>query len=289
MKGWKIAPGIVVLLASMLLVGSVFGQEEPEEDDGGLFDLFPGMDPEDMEMVLELDFKDVDNAELIMTMEMDMGEYASFFRGMIDAAGDGDGEVEEEEITGLEGLFEEDEMEDGFLGLEILVDNKTAQKEFDSGWTGLLGDVNSTEPIGMYASIEYTWTIEESDIHTIILRSMESEEEWEDENYTIEYETENNETGSDFSMTFRISFPDGWTVDIDSVVPLFMADFVTEDGNSIELTAEDIENMEEPEGDIVSFDLIKGDPEDSPLPLWIPVSALLIGTISVGLLRRRRH
>jgi hypothetical protein len=296
MKVWKITPGIVILMVSLFLIGPAMGQVEPpeEEDEGGIFDLLPDMDPEDMEMKMEIEFDDIDHAVFTMSVELELGIFLGVMKGYLDS--DHDGEVEEEEIADLEGLFDGEDMEDGFLGLTILIDNKTAQMTFDSGWTGLLGDVNDTGPIGMFATIDYSWDVEESGSHTIILRPIDEddeyeewEDEYEDENNTIEYEDEANESGLDLPVSFTISLPDGWSVDIDSVIPTFMAEFVTDDGDSIVLTSQDIQDLGDPEGDIVSFQLVKGDTEDSPLPLWLPVGALLIGALSVGLLRRRRH
>ena len=222
----------------------------------------------------------------------------AMLRGFLD--NDSDGMIEEEEIAELGGLFDEDEAEEGFFGLQILVDNETAQTEVETGWTGLLGPVESDEPIGMFATTRYTWTIDDSlDRHRITLRPIDDqdEEEWDDEEFNWtddddEWMDDDNWTDDDdddmpFNMTFLIKFPSGWEIDLETVEPEMMKQFVNDDGY-IELTPDNIEDIGEPEGDIVTFEVVKGT-DDSPLPFWIPISAMLVSALSIGLLRRRRH
>jgi hypothetical protein len=204
----------------------------------------------------------------------------------------------------LDDPFDGSDMEDGPLGLMILIDNQTADVEFEGGWTGILGDVDSEEPIGMYALTTYTWDIDESlERHTITLRPNEYNESEEvedpppvevpdDENWTVGDDDDENWTVGDddeempFNMNFVINLPKGWKIDGESVEPETMKQFMKDD-DTIEFTPEDIEAIGEPEEDIVSFDIIKGS-DDSPFPVWIPLGALLIGVLSIGILRRRR-
>jgi hypothetical protein len=289
MKVWNIVPAIMAILILVLMSGSVLAQDEFDDD---YEDPFGGMfDPEASEMEVILEWESLDKAELRISMEMDLGSFAGMMRASLDL--DEDGTIEEEEIGELGSLFDEEDPEEGFLGLQILVDNETAQTEVDTGWTGLLGSVDSTEPIGMYATTIYTWNIDDSlERHRITLRPIddeEEEEEWEEDdiNWTDDDEwVDDDDDEMPFNMTFLIKFPSGWEIDLETVEPEMMKQFVNDDGY-IELTPDDIDDIGEPEGDIVTFEVVRTD--DSPFPFWIPVGALIIGSISVGLFRRRRH
>ena len=255
MDGWKYVLLCSMLVISLIFVGGASAQEESEEEEedpfGGLFD------PEDMELEVSLEWESLDTAELSMSMELDLGGFALMLRQMLDE--DQDGEIEEAEISELESLFDENETEEGFLGLDILIDNVSAQKEFESGWTGLLGNVNSNEPLGMYATITYSWTIDtDLDRHSIILRAMDVEEEEEEEDDNITYvDDDDDDEGMPFNMTFVIKLPGGWKIDQDTVEPQTMKQFIKDDG-TIELTQEDVEAIGETEGDIVSLEIVKG-------------------------------
>jgi hypothetical protein len=273
-----------------MFVGTASAQGEVivEEEENPFGDIF---DPENMEVEIILEWDSLDKAELRMSMQMDLGSYAGLMRGMLDT--DKDGKVEEDEIGDLENIFDDNGSEEGPLGLDILIDNVSAEKDLDSGWTGLLGDVDSEEPLGMYMTITFTWTIDEDlDRHTIVMRSVEpeeeEEEEWEEENITIPDDDFEEDEGLPFNATFVIDLPDGWDIDPDTVVPESMKDYIKDD-NTIELTPEDLETIGEQEGDIVSLDIVKGGSDDSPLPIWLPLGALLVGALSIGLLRRRKH
>jgi hypothetical protein len=273
MNGWNYVLLCTLLAFSFIFIGSAGAQEGDLLDTG------------DMEVEVVLEWESLDSAELRMSMTMYTGEAAQELRGYLDD--NEDGKIEEDEIATLESLFDDNETEEGPLGLEILIDNKTAQTEYESGWTGLLGDVDSDEPIGMEMIMTYLWSIDEDlERHTIVLES--SEEEGDDDNTTVVDDDDDDDEGLPFNMTFEIKFPGGWEIDIETVIPEMMKQYVVDD-NTIELSQEDMENIGEPEGDIVSFDIVKGSSDDSPLPVWLPIGALLIGALSIGLLRKRRH
>ena len=287
MREWHYLMMCMLLAASFAFIGSAMAQGEPDDDDddpfGGLFD------PENTEAEVVLDWETPERAEFRMSMEMDLGAFSGMFRGLLD--NNSDGKIDESEVEELGSFFEIDDTEGNPLELDILIDNRSAQMEFESGWTGLVGDVDSTEPIGMYFNTVYTWTLDDTlDRHTISLRPLETNDSDDDEipddiNWT---DDDDDDEGMPFDMTFVIKMPDGWSIDEDSVVPENMKQFVTEDG-TIELTPEDIEAIGEPEGDIVSFDIVKGESSDSPFPLWIPVGALFVAVLSLGLLGSRRR
>jgi len=287
MKGWIYFLVFTLLASSFMVTGWATAQWETDDDDddgpfGGLFD------PENMTAELALDWTSLEKAEFRMSMEMDLGAMGGMFRMMLDA--DNDDKISEEEIELMGNPFEGSDEENGPLGLEILMDNKTPQVETESGWSGLVGDVDSTEPIGMYFTMTYTWTLDDTlDRHTIVLRPSDINES-EDDDITddINWTDDDDDEGMPFDMEFVIKLPKGWIVDEDSIVPESMKQFLKDDG-TIVLTSDDIEAIGEPEGDIVSLEIIKGDSSDSPFPFWIPVGALFVALLSVGLLGRRRR
>ncbi|MFW3145898.1 MAG: hypothetical protein ACMUIE_03710 [Thermoplasmatota archaeon] len=210
---------------------------------------------EDMEILLEVEFLEIDMVEIRSVTTVKAGSYAEAMRMMLDL--DSDDEVTEQEFADVMANPDESFVFGFTDSLSMTIDGQVGVESVGYDHEGIVGPVDSDEDIIVTEVITIEFSLGRSNTHAVaLIDEYYDEEDWESYEEDDEYYEYDEEVY--LPMTFRMIFPDGWNVDTGSIEPSNMSNYLDSSGRMVELGPEEIMEMAETDdGTIVSFDLVK--------------------------------
>lgn len=262
-----------------------------------------------LDMKMDLRFQGLDKAVLKISLEYYDGAYISDLKYALDR--NMNGMVEADEIDEDEVLFIKNGIENKKFGMDLKVDNVSAEISTVYGLEGLLGDVNDESGILITAQVTYSFSISEKDIHSIDLRSYVKSND--DGSGYDEWDMDIRFNITDFGNLMDMIFvtPVGWRIQTASIHPDPMVEKVNDQRNMVRLYPYDFAKILNPEVELFGFDIKfeggdgwddlefdtddddqdqiedKKVKKDTPIPIWILFLSIMI-VISFSILFDRR-
>lgn len=254
----------------------------------------------DMEMAIEIDFLEVDLVEIRLTYHIGGGMFTDLMRDEFDD--NDDGQITEDEV---ESLFDDPETveEEIIEAIDVQIDGESGTSTYVFEHSGILGPTESSEDIEVVMKFVVEFELDDADEHdvSIVIDASESNEEetYDEESDSIESISED----SFYPMVFRVILPDEWGILTATLEPAEFKEYLNEGKTLIEISGEELNDMEEPEDELLSFTMEHDedqyervdiaddddDGDDSPVPAAVVLSSLVLSVIGLGYFRSRRR